>query len=207
MEKYTGKTVDEVLQRLSEVKQCNKNEIIYSVVEEKKGILGIGNSVTVEAYAPVDIKEFIFDYLGDFFMELNQEVSIEIIVEKDLYKVILDGENNALIIGRGGQTLQAINTVLKGAVNSYFRGKFNVLIDINNYKEDRYEKVKHMAQRIARTVRKTRVDAALDPMPNDERKVIHQYLSEFPNIKTESMGEGRQRHLVIKYIKEDKEER
>lgn len=206
MEKYTGKSIEEVLQRLTEVKKCKQSDIVYHVVEEKKGILGIGNSVTIEAYAPSDVKEFIFEYLGDFFIELNQEVSIEIFDEKDLYKVVLDSENNALIIGRNGQTLQAINTVLKGAVNSYFQGRFNILIDINNYKEDRYEKVKYIAQRVARGVSKTKIDAALDPMPNDERKVVHQYLSEFPNIKTESIGEGRFRHLVIKYSKNKNEE-
>ena len=61
-----------------------------------------------------------------------------------------------------------------------------------------------IAQRVARSVKKSRIDAALDPMPNDERKVIHQYLSDFPNIKTESEGEGRNRHLVIKYKADEK---
>ena len=61
MEKYTGKTLDEILQRISKEKNCSLNQIVYNIVEEKKGILGIGNSVTIEAYTPTDIKEFIFD--------------------------------------------------------------------------------------------------------------------------------------------------
>ena len=161
MEKYTGKTLDEILQRISKEKNCSLNQIVYNIVEEKKGILGIGNSVTIEAYTPTDIKEFIFDYLGNFFMELNMEVSIEIINNEGVYKVILDSENNAIIIGKSGRTLQAINTVLKGAVNSYFKGKINVMVDINNYKEDRYAKVKRIAQRVARSVKKSRIDAEI----------------------------------------------
>ena len=170
------------------------------MVEEKKHLLGLISSVTVEAYTQKDVKEFIFDYLGTYFTELNQEVSIEIIIEEDTYKVILDAENNAIIIGKGGQTLRAISYVLRAAVNNTFHKRFNVLVDVGNYKEDRYRKVKRIAQRVAREVRKSHVDAALDPMPNDERKVIHQFLSGMPNIKTESEGEGAHRHLVIKYV-------
>jgi len=114
---------------------------------------------------------------------------------------MLDAENNAILIGKAGQTLQAINTVVRGAVNSHFKGKFNVLVDINNYKQDRYEKVKALADRVARSVLRSKTTATLDPLPNDERKVIHQYLSEMPHIKTESVGEGNQRRLKIVYDK------
>ena len=204
MKQYTGKTLDEVLQTIATNDNCKVEEITYTVTEEKKGILGLGSSVTVEAYTPRDIKDFIFDYLGNYFTELNLGVSIEIIEEKNndapLYRVILDAENNAIIIGKGGQTLRAISYVLRAAVNNTFHKRFNVLVDVGNYKEDRYRKVKRIAQRVAREVRKSHVDAALDPMPNDERKVIHQFLSGMPNIKTESEGEGAHRHLVIKYV-------
>ena len=56
-----------------------------------------------------------------------------------------------------------------------------------------------MARRIAKTVQRTKVEAILDPLPNDERKVIHQYLGEMKNIRTESVGEGRDRRLKIIY--------
>ncbi len=200
MRRYTGKTVDEVLKNIAKEQDCKVEDITYEVVEEKKHLLGLISSVTVEAYTQKDVKEFIFDYLGTYFTELNQEVSIEIIIEEDTYKVILDAENNAIIIGKGGQTLRAISYVLRAAVNNTFHKRFNVLVDVGNYKEDRYRKVKRIAQRVAREVRKSHVDAALDPMPNDERKVIHQFLSGMPNIKTESEGEGAHRHLVIKYV-------
>ncbi len=210
MKQYTGKTLDEVLDSIALEKKCKKEEITYEVVEEKKHLLGIGNSVTVEAFVPGDIKEFIFDYLGAYFTELNQGVSIEIIIEKqkegsDLYRVILDAENNAIIIGKNGQTLRAISNVLKAAVNATFKRRVNIVVDVNHYKEDRYRKVKGIAHRVAKEVVKSHIDAELDPMPNDERKVIHQYLQDFRGVETVSVGEGNKRHLVIKY-KEEKEE-
>ncbi len=210
MKQYTGKTLEEVLDNIALEKKCSKEEITYTVIEEKKHLLGIGNSVTVEAFVPGDVKEFIFDYLGAYFTELNQGVSIEIIIEKqkessDLYRVILDAENNAIIIGKNGQTLRAISNVLKAAVNATFKRRINIVVDVNHYKEDRYKKVKGIAHRVAKEVVKSHIDAELDPMPNDERKVIHQYLQDFKGVETVSIGEGNMRHLVIKY-KEEKEE-
>ena len=213
MKQYTGKSVEDVLNSIAAEKNCKSEEIVYTIIEEKKGILGLGSTVTVEAYTPQDIKDFIFEYLGQYFTELNQGVAIEIIIDKqkddgsNLYRVILDAENNAIIIGKNGQTLRAISTVLKSAVNSTFKKRINVIIDVNHYKEDRYKKVKGIAHRVAREVLKSHIDAELDPMPNDERKVIHQYLQDMKGVTTVSIGEGTKRHLVIKYVANEAEEK
>lgn len=212
MKQYTGRTLDEVLNSISTEQGCRIDDITYNILEEEKGgIFGLHKSVTIEAFTSKDVKEFIFDYLGAYFTELNQGVSIEIIVDKEneedaLYRVILDAENNAIIIGKNGQTLRAISTVLKAAVNATFKKRINVVVDVNHYKEDRYKKVKAIARREAINVAKTHVDCELDPMPNDERKVIHQYLQDFKNVSTVSIGEGNKRHLCIKYTPEKKEE-
>lgn len=206
MKTYTGKSVDEVLKSICDDRGCQISDIEYNVIEEKKGLLGIGSNVTISAFTSQDVKDFIFDYLGLYFTEMNQSVAIEIIVgkQKDFdnevcYKVILDAENNAVIIGKNGQTLRSISFVVKAAVFNTFKKKINVTIDVNHYKETRYKKVRAMAKRIAREVSTTHVDVELDPMPSDERKVIHQFLQNFRNIETTSIGEGPKRHLVIKY--------
>ncbi|MBR5005393.1 MAG: protein jag, partial [Erysipelotrichaceae bacterium] len=113
-------------------------------------------------------------------------------------------ENNAILIGKNGQTLQSINAVVRAAANAEFKRRFRVLVDVNGYKESRYEKVKALAKRIAKTVQRTKDDASLDPMPNDERKAIHQVLADMPHIVTQSEGEGAARHLKIMY-KADKD--
>ncbi len=212
MKQYTGKNIDEVLAEVASLNKCNVSDITYNVIEEKKHLLNIGNSVTIEAYTPTDIKEFIFNYLGAYFEELNQSVSIEIILEKARdgkdelqYRVILDAENNAIIIGKNGQTLRAINLVVRAATNATFKKRVNVVIDVNHYKEDRYKKVKQIAFRVAKEVQKSHVNASLDPMPNDERKVIHQHLQNMHNIATVSEGEGEKRHIIIKYVENSAE--
>ena len=211
MKQYTGKSLEEVLNNIAQEQGCNVEDITYNVIEEEKGgLFGIHKSVTIEAFTSKDVKEFIFDYLGAYFTELNQGVAIEIIVDSNkdrenelLYRVILDAENNAIIIGKNGQTLRAISTVLKAAVNATFKKRIDVIVDVNHYKEDRYKKVKAIAKKEAIQVAKTHVDCELDPMPNDERKVIHQYLQDFKNVTTVSVGEGSKRHLCIKYVPDE----
>ena len=144
MKQYTGRTLDEVLNSIASEQGCQVQDITYNVLEEEKGgIFGLHKSITIEAFTSKDVKEFIFDYLGAYFTELNQGVAIEIIVEKDkekedelLYRVILDAENNAIIIGKNGQTLRAISTVLKAAVNATFKKRINLIVDVNHYKEE-----------------------------------------------------------------------
>ena len=197
---YTAKNLDDALREACIKKDCRIDELTYNVLEENKGFLGIGSSVKIEAYCLNDVKEFLFDYLGNFFTNANIECSVQIFQKDDSFTIMLDAENNAVLIGKNGKTLQAINTVVKSAVNSEFKRKFKILVDINNYKQERYSKLKSMAIRIAKNVSRTKVDASLDPMSNDERKVIHQALANFKHIKTESEGEGLNRHLVIKYV-------
>lgn len=204
MEKFTAKTLEDLLNKAAEAKGVKVEELVYFVTEEKSGFLGIGSSVTAEVYCMDDVTEFIFNYLGEFFTGIGVDIEIEILRDGDSFKVMLDAENNAILIGKNGQTLQSINAVVRAAANAEFKRRFRVLVDVNGYKESRYEKVKALAKRIAKTVQRTKVDASLDPMPNDERKAIHQVLADMPHIVTQSEGEGAARHLKIMY-KDDKD--
>ncbi len=199
MEKYTGKTLNDVLTAVSKQKDVPVDELIYYVIEEKKGILGFGAQVSAEVYALKDVQQFIESYLKNFFDGLDLDVEIESSRENSSFKVFLNADNNAIIIGKNGKTLQALNQLTKSAVSSYFKHRYYVLIDINNYKSDRYQKLKAMAARIGKSVQRTKVTATLDPMPNDERKIIHQELSSMDHIRTESEGSGNNRHLKVYY--------
>ncbi|MGL5541526.1 MAG: R3H domain-containing nucleic acid-binding protein, partial [Erysipelotrichaceae bacterium] len=69
----------------------------------------------------------------------------------------------------------------------------------NGYKQDKYEKLCSMAVRAAKSVQRSKVDVLLDPMPNDERKAIHNYLTNMHQVRTVSEGEGNQRRIRIVY--------
>ena len=205
MKEYQAKTLEEILETAAEEYGCDTSSVMYNVLEEKEGILGIGKSITAEVFTMDDVKEFLFDYMGDFFtgIDLDLECAIE---EKDnSFIVNLNADNNAVLIGKMGKTLSAFNTVIKAAVNAKFKKRIDILIDVNHYKSDRYYKLRGMAKRIGKQVQRDHVKVSLDPMPNDERKVIHKALNEWHNIKTESEGEGSNRHVCISYVEDPAE--
>lgn len=199
MKRYSAKNLDDLLQTAANEKGVSTEELTYYVIEEKQGFLGFGSEVVAEVYSQQDVLDFLSDYIKTFLHHYDTEADVTISKERELIRISIDASNNAILIGKNGQTLQAINTVVKGAVNSKFKHRFQLVVDINNYKKDRYEKVRLMAKRIAKNVQKTKIAAVLDPMPNDERKIVHQTLSKIRNIKTESEGEGRDRRLRIFY--------
>ncbi len=199
MKRYSAKNLDELLHNAAEEKGVSTEDLTYYIVEEKQGFLGFGSEVTAEVYAQQDVLDFLKEYVEKFLHHYDSEATVTITKDRELTRISIDASNNAILIGKNGQTLQAINTVVKGAVNSKFKHRFQLVVDINNYKKERYEKVHQMAKRIAKNVEKTKIAAILDPMPNDERKVVHQALSKMRNIKTESEGDGRNRRLRIFY--------
>ncbi|QIK69077.1 KH domain-containing protein [Erysipelothrix sp. HDW6C] len=199
MKQYTAKNLDDLLKQVANEKNVNPDELVYYVIEEKSGFLGIGASVTAEVYALSDVSDFVKAYLQTFFDGMGQAVEISVEQSKSNIRIAINAENNAILIGRGGKSLEGLNLLVKNAVNAQFKRRFFVSLDINNYKNERYQKLKAMAKRIAKQVQRTKVDATLDPMPNDERRTIHKELTEFPNIRTVSEGSGRNRHLKIVY--------
>ena len=89
----------------------------------------------------LDIIDFMKSYLDSYFQNIAMEANVEVSEENGFFHVNIDADNNAILIGKNGQTLQAINTVLKSAASSEFKRRIGVLIDINGYKEEKYQKV------------------------------------------------------------------
>lgn len=198
-EKYTGKTLEDALTKACQDKGVSQEELHYTIVEEKSGFLGMGKSVEIEAYCRKDIEKFIVDYMQQYFDNANLDGTVEIEDDNGFYRVTVDTSNNAILIGKAGRSLQAFNRLVKAAASAAFKTRVGLLIDVNGYKEDRYEKITKMAIRVAKDVRRTKIDATLDPMPADERKAIHNALANMEGISTKSTGEGSQRRLQVLY--------
>ena len=107
-----------------------------------------------------------------------------------------------MIIGKNGKTLQALNELTKLAVSNKFRRRYRILLDVGGYKEDKYERIARIAKRAANQVLRTKIDVQLDPMSPDERRIVHNTLTGWEGIKTESSGEGSNRAVSILYIGE-----
>lgn len=199
MKQYSGKSVEEIIDVVALEKGIAKSLVYYHVLSEDE------DNVTLNVFTDVDIIDFIKDYVETFFKNLEQEVYVDIRYSDGMYRVFIDAKNNAIIIGRAGQTLQALTNVVRSATNAYFKKHVKIVMDVNNYKANRYEKVESMVYHIAKEVQDTKIETTLDFMPSDERRVVHHYLNGMENISTKSVGEGKDRRLVITYV-EDKEE-
>lgn len=197
--RYTEKTLEEALKSAARDKGVSVEELHYNVLEEKSGFLGVGRSVEIEAYCEKDVESFIVSYIQQYFDNAQLDGQVDIENDNGFYRITVNTSNNAILIGKAGKTLQAFNRLVKAAASAEFKKRVGLLIDVNGYKEDRYEKITKMAIRVAKDVRRTKIDATLDPMPADERKAIHNALANMEDITTQSTGEGATRRLQILY--------
>ncbi len=197
--RYTEKTLEEALKSAARDKGVSVEELHYNVLEEKSGFLGVGRSVEIEAYCEKDVENFIVSYIQQYFDNAQLDGQVDIENDNGFYRITVNTSNNAILIGKVGKTLQAFNRLVKAAASAEFKKRVGLLIDVNGYKEDRYEKITKMAIRVAKDVRRTKIDATLDPMPADERKAIHNALANMEDITTQSTGEGATRRLQILY--------
>ena len=197
--RYTEKTLEEALKSAARDKGVSVEDLHYNVLEEKSGFLGVGRSVEIEAYCEKDVENFIVSYVQQYFDNAQLDGQVDIENDNGFYRITVNTSNNAILIGKAGKTLQAFNRLVKAAARAEFKKRVGLLIDVNGYKEDRYEKITKMAIRVAKDVRRTKIDATLDPMPADERKAIHNALANMEDITTQSTGEGATRRLQILY--------
>ncbi len=199
MKYFEGKTKEECIEKACKELNCTEEDLMYTVENEKKGILGLGKSCSIAVLEIEDVVEFTEKYIQEICKAVGLEVSTKPIVKNGLIKILIETDHNPLLIGRNGETLRSLNELVKIAVNNKFHLKFKILLDISEYKNKKYIKVVSLAKRVAKKVLESHIDAKLDPMTPDERKKVHGALTNWKYIKTESAGDGKERSVVIKY--------
>lgn len=204
MKRFTAKTLDDAIVLACQDYGILPDQLNYAIIEEKKGLFA--KKVEIEVYDLSDAIEFAQEYLVNAISSFGITATTKASLSDDIIKITINSDHNSILIGKNGRTLQALNELTKLAVSSRFKKRYRVLLDIADYKGDKYKRVIHMAKRTAYEVQKTHVDAELDPMTADERRVVHNALSRIRNISTESTGEGKKRHIVIKYVASKKVE-
>jgi spoIIIJ-associated protein len=113
----------------------------------------------------------------------------------------LEGEDLGVLIGRRGQTLSSLQYIVRLIVSEKAHAWISLHVDIEGYKKRRYESLQKLALRLAEQVKTTRRAIDLEPMPPDERRIIHVTLADYPDIVTQSFDEGERRKVVIQYRK------
>ncbi len=142
-------------------------------------------------------------FLSGLLEQMESAAEIHIYLpEKGRYKVILEGKNLGALIGRRGETLDAIQQLTSYAVNRSGSGRVRVQLDAENYREKREQSLQHLARKVAAKVTKYRRSVTLEPMNAYERHVIHTALQDVPNVTTYSTGTEPNRRVIVAYDRE-----
>lgn len=198
MKTYTAKTLEEVLAQAEKELNIPANDLSYKIVDEKTGLFS--RKLVVEVYEVADAIAFAEAYLIKTISQMGIDITAQTVLKDEIINITINSSRNPILIGKNGITLQALNELVRLATSSKFKKRFRILLDVNDYKEAKYDKVIAIAKRVARDVTRTKIDVTLDPMPADERRMVHGALTGMPNIKTESVGEGHRRAICIRYI-------
>ena len=200
MKKFVGKTeVDALNNAAAELNVPVENIYVDSVVVNK-GLFGRIKNVEVTCYTDAMVVEFVQEYLRKIIESMGIEVKMTPSYTDGLIRIKLSTNHNSILIGKDGETLQALNEVCRCAANATFKKRIRILLDINDYKQEKYSKLISIAKKEAIKVSKTKITASLSPMSADERRAVHNALVSFKHIKTVSVGEGRNRHITIEYV-------
>lgn len=146
--------------------------------------------------APDSLKTFVTELLSTLGIDA-QSVSVST-GHRTLVSITLPDPQ--ALIGPNGDTLRALNTIAKRIVETrHGEDATSFLIDINNYYENQMEHVRANARMLAQRARLFKHDVELPPQSAYERLVVHELFADDPEIATESAGEGKFRHIVLKY--------
>ena len=174
-----------------------KEKEVREVKEEEKPeepkreetVLAEVQDVTIQA---------VEDFLKNTLTAMNMEVEIKSEIDSDgALRVEMSGEHMGILIGKRGQTLDALQYLANRVANKHQDGYVRVKLDTENYRARREETLRHLAKNIAHKVKRTRRPVALEPMNPYERRIIHSALQSDPYVTTHSEGEEPYRKVVV----------
>jgi len=196
----TGSTVEDAINQALKELNARKDQVEISIIDEgKRGILGIfgARPAIVKAILKVDpieeAKKFIIDVCKQMGMDVEVETEIE---GRQIYMNIIT-EKTGLLIGKRGRTLNALQTLTQLVLNKYSDQFLIVILDAENYRDRREKKLRQLAQRLADKVSREKREIQLEPMPSYERRIIHTELADHEHVRTYSIGQDPNRHIVI----------
>lgn len=170
------------------------------VSEEKLFLNEIGEN-TYEALLDVNLALEGRKYLESILNSMGIEqfnIEVRTIGQESEIHYVIDSSENPLLIGTKGHTLEALQTLIKNLIGSYTKDYIVVTLDIGSYRANRIHQLEILDTKTAKSVAKTKIAVKLDPMNSFERRVIHEKLSDWRDVYTESEGEGEERAIVIK---------
>jgi len=198
-----GRTEDEAIEIALEQLGMSRDDVSVEIVEQARtGFLGLKNNpaiVKVQYEAKEERADQVDTFLTGLFERMDIDVTMDITEEEGSIGVILTGKDPGALIGRRGETLDAIQHLTNYVVNRSVSGRVRINLDAENYRQRRNEALENLASKTASKVIKYRRNMTLDPMNAYERHVIHSALQEHGQVSTFSVGSEPNRRVVVAY--------
>jgi spoIIIJ-associated protein len=194
---YEGKTLEEAKEKALAELNANESELFIRETESAKGFLK-AKKIKLEIITKDDVIKFSKDYIVEIAKSMKATVNIEAKKRDHFIQINIFSDNSSILIGRGGKTLESIQTLIKSSIFNTTGFKVNVVVDVEDYKEKVNKHLEYDVKNIAKEVRRTGVDAKLDPMNSYERRIVHSAVGEIQGVITISEGEEPNRYVVIK---------
>jgi spoIIIJ-associated protein len=185
---------------------AERGEVEIDVVSRgKSGILGIGGEpakvrVTL-IEKPSDVVRVATEVLENLIEKMGVDATVNLKQaydeEVDGPVIDVDGDDSGLLIGRRGETLRALQFLVSFISAKKLGERVNLFIDVSGYQERRYETLRDMARQGASRVADSDRAITLEPMPPNERRIVHLTLADNPNVTTSSVGRGDDRQVVV----------
>jgi len=205
----SAKTVDDAITKALIKLETTSDKIEYEVIEKgSSGLFGIIGSrqAVIKIRKKFNMVENTYEFLDELFRAMNLDVKVQIEYDEDdrNMNINFDGDEMGILIGKRGQTLDALQYIISLVVNKDSEVYIRVKTDTENYRERRKETLENLAKNLAYKVKRSRRPVSLEPMNPYERRIIHSILQEDRFVETHSEGEEPNRNIVITLKKNKK---
>ena len=198
---FEGKTQEQAINLALYELNISEDDLIVNNVEDKSSLLK--KNVKIEVLNIKEIISFIKDTLNKITELMGAKSNLEVKRREKSISVTIFSENNAILIGKNGKNVAALQLLIRQMVNSKLKEPLSIIIDVGNYKEKRARSIEYLAKKLAREAYKTKTEVTMDSMNSYERRIVHEALADDKYVYTESIGEEPNRKVVIK-LKESK---
>jgi spoIIIJ-associated protein len=208
----SGKTIEEAKHAAFDELGVSENDVEIIILKKgRSGVLGMGAEdarIKVRVIDEGDNKNLMAKeakkVLETLLNQLGLQAKVSIMpseINETTTVLDIEGDDLGVLIGRRGQALTSLQYIVRLIVAEKFKTWASINIDVAGYKKRRYESLRNLAFRLAEQVKTSRRSINLEPMPADERRIIHITLADHPDVTTQSVDEGERRKIVVQLRK------
>lgn len=191
---FIAKNQEEAMKEAVEKLHISQDKIFINVLGEVEE--GLNCEALVDVNLTIEGKKYLEGILNA--LNIGYQIEARSVNGETEIHYLIDSYENSLLIGVKGKTLEALQILLRNLISTYTKDHIVTTLDIGGYKANRARQLEILATKTAKEVIKTKNPVKLQPMNSFERRIIHEKLSDWRDVYTESEGEGEARAIVIK---------